>query len=470
MIVSLLDAPRYIGRDSLLDVELDNGEVIQRDTGPRIHAARRTHAARGGATARAVADAAVPSACARLRDGVSAVERASCADSPSGGRVESSRRHLRRQAGTHRHHIDFDRRNNRPIEHRAHAGVRTHPVAQRPTAMARGSIGRRTAPRSAMPYAVLAADPEWSERYAAIQAQRARSFWTDPRYADIRTAVCEARRNPSETTRERHRQAMLQRYRDPDERIRQARLSAAAWARDAGMRRQHVRRNLRARSGFARRSTPKRVRAALDQTGSIRGAARRARCDRSVFRRFPKPIAQFRGRGTVRESQGRRRARERPGDHDVYCLTVPEAGNFALEAGVFVRNCGIIVNVTPLRARVGGLRHARVLEHDAAAREDLRQRGRRAGDLLRVRRGVRDVVQGSRRQVPGTAGRHAAEDLTPAVLTWRDRRMPCGRPSARRSRSSRSARSRRWRCGSRRRPSFPRWSRNTGCRASRRRR
>jgi len=27
---------------------------------------------------------------------------------------------------------------------------------------------------------------------------------------------------------------------------------------------------------------------------------------------------------------------------------VPEAGNFALEAGVFVSNCGIIVNVTPL--------------------------------------------------------------------------------------------------------------------------
>ncbi|MBP7999125.1 MAG: dCTP deaminase [Chloroflexi bacterium] len=35
------------------------------------------------------------------------------------------------------------------------------------------------------------------------------------------------------------------------------------------------------------------------------------------------------------------------GDHDVYCLTVPETGNFALEAGVFVHNCGIIVNVTP---------------------------------------------------------------------------------------------------------------------------
>jgi hypothetical protein len=36
-----------------------------------------------------------------------------------------------------------------------------------------------------------------------------------------------------------------------------------------------------------------------------------------------------------------------PGDHDTYCLTVPETGNFALEAGVFVKNCGLIVNVTP---------------------------------------------------------------------------------------------------------------------------
>lgn len=40
--------------------------------------------------------------------------------------------------------------------------------------------------------------------------------------------------------------------------------------------------------------------------------------------------------------------RDLPGEHDVYCLSVPEAGNFALQAGVFVKNCGIIVNVTPL--------------------------------------------------------------------------------------------------------------------------
>jgi deoxycytidine triphosphate deaminase len=36
------------------------------------------------------------------------------------------------------------------------------------------------------------------------------------------------------------------------------------------------------------------------------------------------------------------------GEHDTYCLTVPEAGNFALEAGVFVHNCGVVANVTPI--------------------------------------------------------------------------------------------------------------------------
>lgn len=70
-------------------------------------------------------------------------------------------------------------------------------------------------------------------------------------------------------------------------------------------------------------------------------------CDRSVFRRFPEVIAQFKGVSALRNHKVVA-VRDVAGDHDVYCLTVPEAGNFALEAGVFVRNCGIIVNVTPL--------------------------------------------------------------------------------------------------------------------------
>ena len=69
------------------------------------------------------------------------------------------------------------------------------------------------------------------------------------------------------------------------------------------------------------------------------------RSDPSVFKRLPRdaaaPTAAYRNHKVAA-------VREIAGDHDVYCLTVPEAGNFALEAGVFVHNCGIIVNVTPL--------------------------------------------------------------------------------------------------------------------------
>jgi deoxycytidine triphosphate deaminase len=61
----------------------------------------------------------------------------------------------------------------------------------------------------------------------------------------------------------------------------------------------------------------------------------------------PEVIAQARGEPVYRNHKVVS-VRELPGIHDTYCLTVPEAGNFALEAGVFVSNCGIIVNVTPL--------------------------------------------------------------------------------------------------------------------------
>lgn len=57
-------------------------------------------------------------------------------------------------------------------------------------------------------------------------------------------------------------------------------------------------------------------------------------------------MQSFRGR-TAQDNHKVIAVRTLPGDHDVFCLTVPEAGNFALESGVFVHNCGLIVNVTP---------------------------------------------------------------------------------------------------------------------------
>jgi dCTP deaminase len=92
--------------------------------------------------------------------------------------------------------------------------------------------------------------------------------------------------------------------------------------------------------------TAEEVRVALNETGSIRGAARVLECDRSVFRRFPDVLAAFRGNRRITNHKIQS-IKSLPGDHDVYCLTVPEAGNFALDAGVFTANCGIIVNVTP---------------------------------------------------------------------------------------------------------------------------
>ena len=52
-------------------------------------------------------------------------------------------------------------------------------------------------------------------------------------------------------------------------------------------------------------------------------------------------------RGTPLKNHKVLSVRDLSGTHDVYCLSVPEAGNFALEAGVFVHNCGIILNTTP---------------------------------------------------------------------------------------------------------------------------
>ena len=68
------------------------------------------------------------------------------------------------------------------------------------------------------------------------------------------------------------------------------------------------------------------------------------------YHNSPEIVQAFKGRGAQPTYKNHKveRVRALKGEHDVYCLTVPEAGNFALEAGVFVANCGIVANVTPL--------------------------------------------------------------------------------------------------------------------------
>jgi deoxycytidine triphosphate deaminase len=345
LIVSLLDAPRLIGRDSLIEVTLDSGEKIHA-TPDHLFMRRdgrmaECHTLRPG-------DALMP----LYRDTARGYE---VVYQPIDGHLYGTHRladewNLRHGVyedvpGTHRHHIDIDRRNNKPtniIRMPASEHIRLHNEQNYGPEFdpeEHGAAIQQALDRRAM-------DPEWREHFSRTQSERANNFWHDERYAHIRARVIEMRRNPTDARREAHRQATLKRFSDPAEVARHSEAIARAWAGDTGPRRRmqaEIARQIKLRAEI----TSDRVRSALDQTGSIRGAAALLNCDRSVFRRFPDVIAQFRGTPAYRNHKVAA-VRELAGDHDVYCLTVPEAGNFALEAGVFVRNCGIIVNVTPL--------------------------------------------------------------------------------------------------------------------------
>ncbi|MFQ5469173.1 MAG: dCTP deaminase [Gammaproteobacteria bacterium] len=343
LMVTHLDAPRYIGRDSLLEITLDSGQIIHCTPDHQFMM-------RDGRMLEA--------RFLRPESSLMPLYKQTCRGyemvyQPLNGHLYPTHRladewNLRHgvyldKPGTHRHHIDHDRINNRPwniIRMEAGEHIRHHNKLSYGGDFdpAEHSISIRDA------LARLAEDPDWAKQYSQEQRKRALNFWHDERYQEKRNIVLENRRNPSDETRNAHRLAMQRRYSDPSERKRQSQLMKDAWASDDGSRRNRqaeIARQIRLRPGI----TANVVREALDQTGSIRGAARLLGCDRSVFRRFPDVIHSFKG-NSVRNHKVAG-VRELAGDHDVYCLTVPEAGNFALDAGVFVHNCGIIVNVTP---------------------------------------------------------------------------------------------------------------------------
>jgi dCTP deaminase len=344
LMVTLLQAPRYVGTDNLLKVTLDNNEPIV--CTPDHHFLMRD-----GRT--------LPAESLRPGDSLMPLYRQlfrgyEMTYQPLNGHVYPTHRladewNLRNgiypdQPGTHRHHIDHDRRNNQPTnimrmeasEHIRHHNRDTYGEDFDPaehSAAIRGAFEN------------LRLDPAWEENFVRQQRERVLHFWHDEEYAEVRARLIAQRQNQSEETRQKLRDAMLRRFRDPSERVRHAQLMAAAWAKDDGTRR---RRQAEVARGINLRPeiTAEVIRAALDETGSIRAAARLLQCDRSVFRRFREVVLAFKGKPAPNHKVAS--VRRLRGTHDVYCLTVPEAGNFALEAGVFVRNCGIIVNVTPL--------------------------------------------------------------------------------------------------------------------------
>ena len=78
--------------------------------------------------------------------------------------------------------------------------------------------------------------------------------------------------------------------------------------------------------------------------------------------------------------------------------------------------CGIIVNVTPFEPEWEGFVTLEISNTTPLAGDDLRERRLVPGDFLRIRRAVRNFVQGQEGQIPVTAGNRPAEDLVGAAL------------------------------------------------------
>ncbi len=350
LIAALLDAPRFVGRDALLEIVLDDGAVVRATPDHRFML-------RDGSWTTAGELAPGTSLMPLYRDVFRGYEMTY---QPLTGSYTPTHRltdawNVRNGVyedapGTHRHHVDHDRRNNHPTnlvrmpasEHIAYHNARTYGGDFDP--LEHGAAIRAR-------FEVLRRDAEWRANHSEAQRERATAFWSDPRYAARRADVLRRfRERWNESEREAQRQRQSRFWTDNDAaRAAQGERSRRAWSESSTERRdrqaEHAR-TLRLRPDIDAAE----VRRALDATGSIRGAARLLECDRSVFRRFPEVLDAFRGVRTATAQRNHKVASVRvlKGEEDVYCLTVPEAGNFALEAGVFVSNCGIVANVTPL--------------------------------------------------------------------------------------------------------------------------
>jgi deoxycytidine triphosphate deaminase len=294
--VALLDAPRFIDRDVLLEITLDNDQTV-RATPDHEFILRDGRRAQAGQLR--PGDSLMPLYRELVR-GYEAVYQ------PLNGHLLPTHRladewNVRNAIyedvpGTHRHHKDHDRRNNNPWNlERMEAGEHIRHHNEITFGPDFDPDEHSEAVKEGL--ARLSQDPEWRENYSRVPSERAVAFWREERYEEARAQLRRHRLVlwQDEERRAAARDRLVARYSNPEERRIQGERMQQVWSADDGSRR-------------------------------------------------------FRGRRTSGDERNHKvkAVRELPGQHDVYCLSVPEAGNFALDAGVFVRNCGLIVNVTPL--------------------------------------------------------------------------------------------------------------------------
>jgi len=268
VIVALLDAPRYVGRDSLLELTLDNGEVVRCTPD---HEFLRRDGRLAAADDLRPGDSLMP-LYRDLARGYEVVYQ------PLNGFLYPTHRladewNVRNGIyedveGTHRHHKDHDRRNNNPwnlermpaAEHIRHHDAIDYGEDFDPDE-------RSAAIRAA--FERLSQDPEWREHRSYVQRERALRFWHDEAYAGARDRLRAS--HAAAWTEARRREAakrLRQRHADPERE--HARNMREAWAR-APQRRERRRGTLPHRRGAAGSGASRRAR------GLVHAAAHRRR-------------------------------------------------------------------------------------------------------------------------------------------------------------------------------------------------
>ena len=182
--------------DSLIEIELDNGELIRATPDHEFMLRDGRMCPRAALRPGQSLDAAVSRLVPRLRDGVSALERPPDADAPPGGRVESARRLSPMCRGRIAITSTSTAATTGLVNIERMRGYGPHPPAQRADLRGRlRSAEHGAAIRDA--FARLARDPRVASSASAQLRRNARvAFWSDDLQPDLADAVCEARAIP----------------------------------------------------------------------------------------------------------------------------------------------------------------------------------------------------------------------------------------------------------------------------------
>lgn len=243
----------------------------------------------------------------------------------------------------HRHHIDENRLNNYPnniVRVNSEDHLESHNHFRDLDPVAHGQVIKEAIAR-------LKEDPVWMAKFSESQRKKSKEHFARD---GARLAHSQAMKKTWDNEERKLEAAERMRHYMQQHIVEHSQKMKSAWQHDDSRRKRQA--EIARRINIREDLTAERVISALGQAGSIRGAARLLECDRSVFRRFPEIMENFKvNRQKTDQFPNNHKVvgiKQCRGEHDVYCVASSATSNFALEAGVFVHNCGLIVNVTPM--------------------------------------------------------------------------------------------------------------------------